>query len=263
MRSLRTPPLIALLTDFGSRDWYVPCVKGVILSLCPLARLLDITHEVPPFDRVAGAVILHAAAAWLPPGTICVCVVDPGVGTARRVLAAQADGRLFVGPDNGVLSLVLSRATRRRIVHVTNRAYWLPRISQTFHGRDIMGPVGAHLARGVALSRLGPPTMRYASLPIPAPQRMGNTLQGRVLYIDRFGNLITNLPAARLAPRRPPTVRYRSRRCRIVSSYGAGTRGELIAVAGSTGYIELATSQGSAGAACRANVGDRVTLTDA
>ncbi len=261
MSSSPTAPVVALLTDFGTRDWYVACVKGVILTRCPQARLIDLTHDVPPFDIVAGAFILAAAVPWLPAGAVCVCVVDPGVGTARRVLAAQADGRLFVGPDNGVLSLVLARARRPRIVHVTNRAYWQPQISQTFHGRDIMGPVGAYLARGMPLGRFGPPTARYKRLPLPAPTHTAaGTHTGCVLYIDRFGNLITNLSAALPAPHRRSVITYGSRRCRVVSSYGAGTAHEVIAVGGSTGYIELAVRNGSAAARCRAAVGDRVQL---
>jgi S-adenosylmethionine hydrolase len=252
--------LIALLTDFGTGDWYVACVKSVILARCPQARLLDITHDVPPFDRIAGAFILRAAAAWLPPGSVCVCVVDPGVGTARRVLAAQADGRYYVGPDNGVLSLVLDAAQHRRLVYVTNRAYWQPHISQTFHGRDIMGPVAARLAQGLPLSRLGPATTHYAPLPLPRMARIGRTVRGCVAYIDHFGNLITNLPTSLLASQRFTCLTYRTHRCRVVPSYGTGQPRELIAVAGSTGYIEVALPSASAAARYRAKVGDRVLL---
>jgi len=252
------PPLVALLTDFGTRDWYVACLKGVILRICPRAHLLDITHDVPPYDIVGGAFTLAAAAPWLPLGTVCVCVVDPGVGTARRILAAHADGRTFIGPDNGLLSLVLARATQRRIVHVTNRAYWLPQVSRTFHGRDIMGPVAAHVARGVPLSRLGPTISRYTALPLPPLKRTSTTVTASVGYIDRFGNLITTLPAEQLVP--GARVTYKGRRCRVVSAYGAGKAGELIAVAGSTGYIEVAVRNGSAATRCRARVGDRLVM---
>lgn len=260
MTSSVRPPTIALLTDFGTRDWYVACVKGVILTICPRARLVDVTHEVPPFNMVAGAFILAQAASWFPQGTIFVCVVDPGVGTARRVLAAQADGRLFVGPDNGLLSLVLGRATRPRVVHATNRAYWLPQVSHTFHGRDIMGPVGAHLAHGVPLSRLGRPAASFHPLPVPSLRRAANRVTGSVIYIDHFGNLMTNLPSSLLVRQRHARLAYQSRRCPVVPSYGAGKAGALVAVAGSTGYIELAVRNGSAAARCRARVGERVAL---
>lgn len=252
------PPLVALLTDFGTRDWYVACVKGVILRLCPGAHLLDITHDLPPFDILGGAFTLAAAAPWLPLGTVCACVVDPGVGMARRILAAQVGGRVFIGPDNGLLALLLARATRRRIVHVTNRAYWLPHVSRTFHGRDIMAPVAAHVARGVPLSRLGPTISRYTALPLPPLTRTATTITATIGYIDRFGNLITTLPAEVLVP--GARVTYKSRRCRVVSTYGAGQPGELIAVAGSTGYIEVAVRNGSAATCCRARVGDRVEM---
>ena len=253
-------PLIALLTDFGTRDWYVACLKGVIAGICPRARLIDITHDIPPQDVTAGALNVAAAAPWLPPKTILVCLVDPGVGTARPLLAAQADEQIFLGPDNGLLSLVLARAGRRTLIRLTNPAYWLKDISRTFHGRDILAPVAAHLARGVRLASLGLPVTRYRPLPLPRIRKTADRLTGQIIYLDTFGNLITNLPAGLLASSRRGAFRYHRSPVRVVSSYGDGRSGELIALAGSHGFIELAIRNGSAAARARAKRGDPVEL---
>lgn len=256
-------PVVALLTDFGTRDWYVAALRGVILSRCPRARLIDITHEISPQDVVAGAFTLAAAAPWFPRGTVFLAVVDPGVGSARALLAARADGRYFVGPDNGLLAPVLARATPRAVVRLTNRRYWLRNVSRTFQGRDILAPVAAYLAAGGSLARLGVPLARLAPLEVPTPQRGGRRLCGCIIHIDGFGNLITNLPASALASRgrrANPTVRYRRRLVRVVSSYGEGRARELIALANSQGLIELAVREGSAARTSHAKRGDRVDL---
>lgn len=251
-------PLIALLTDFGTKDWYVGCLKGVLLTICPGARVVDISHDIPPQDVPAGALTLAAATPWFPRGTIFVCVVDPGVGTARRILAAQADGRTFVGPDNGLLAPVLDRAARRALVRVTNRRYWHPSVSATFQGRDIMAPVAAHLARGRSLSQLGSPVRTYQALDLPSPRRTRQGLAGRVAHLDHFGGLITNLPAGLIGA--TARVRYRSRPVRLVSSYADGKPGELVSLKGSAGYLELAVRNGSAARRYRGRRGDRVQV---
>jgi len=255
--------VVALLTDFGTRDWYVAAIRGVILSRCPRARLVDVTHEVPPQDVVAGAFTLAAAAPWFPRGTIFLAVVDPGVGSARALLAARADGRYFVGPDNGLLAPVLARATPRAVVRLTNRRYWLTDVSRTFQGRDIMAPVTAHLAAGGSLARLGTPHSRIVPLDLPTPQREGRRLCGCIIHIDGFGNLITNLPASALASGgrlAGPPVRYQRRQVRVVSSYVEGRGQELIALANSQGLIELAVREGSAAWMCSARRGHLVEL---
>jgi len=239
-------PTIALLTDFGTAGWYVACLKAVILRICPQAHVVDISHEIPPQDIPVGALTLAAAASWFPAKTVFVGVVDPGVGTSRRLLAAQADAYRFVGPDNGLLGLVLARAKRLSLVHLTNPRYWLPETSQTFQGRDIMAPVAAHLARGCPLRRLGVPVNRYQSLRLPPLQREGKSIRGCILYTDSFGNLITNLPVSLVADHAPVQVRYRRMPVRVVSSYAEGRDGELVALCGSSGYLELAIRNGSA-----------------
>ena len=256
---------IALLTDFGTRDWYVAAVKGVILSKCPEARLIDITHEVPPQDIVSGAFILAAAAAWFPAGTVFLAVVDPGVGSQRALLAVYADGRYFVGPDNGLLSLSVSRAKALRIIRLTNRRYWLSSVSQTFQGRDVLAPVAAYLAGGGSFTRLGVAAHEMVPLELPAVQKRGRVYLGQVSHIDAFGNLVTNLPgrmaAACLREAGARVIlRYKDQKARVVSSYVAGRPNELVAVIGSLGLIELAIREGSAAWAYHAKRGDQVEL---
>lgn len=258
-----THPVVALLTDFGTRDWYVAAIRGVILSRCPRARLLDITHDIPPQDVVAGAFTLAAAAPWFPRGTVFVAVVDPGVGSDRALIAARADGRYFVGPDNGLLAPILAHATSRAIVRLTNRRYWLKAVSRTFQGRDIMAPVAASLASGTSLARLGSPLKRIAPLDLPTPQRRGRSLHGHIVHIDGFGNLITNLPASAMRPaggRPRPTLRYQRHAVRVVSSYAQGRVAELIALVNSQGLVELAVREGSAAWTFNAKRGDRVEI---
>ena len=253
------PPALVLMTDFGRADWYVACLKGVILGLCPQATIVDLTHDIPPQDVTAGAFTLASAAAWFPDKTIFACVVDPGVGTARPLIAASADRQVFIGPDNGLLSLVFQRARRLSIVRLTNPRYWLPEISRTFQGRDIIAPVAAHVARGCALQRLGVSRRRYTSLPLPPLARTARALRGCVVHIDVFGNLITNVPA-RLIEAGNWEVRYRAQRVRAVSTYAEGRRGELVALVGSTGYLELALPHGSAARRSHAKRGEPVEL---
>ena len=259
-----TTKLIALLTDFGTRDWYVGTLKAILLSRCPTAHLVDITHEVPPQDTVAGAFTLAAAAPWFPSGTVFLAVVDPGVGSARALLAIRADGRYFVGPDNGVLTLSVQQAKRVTVLRLTNPRYWLPHVSRTFQGRDIMAPVAAHLARGGSFTRLGVvlPRQQMTPLAIPGLQSRGHTVHGAIVHIDTFGNLITNLPGRLLTagPSARGAVRYRRRPVRVVSSYAEGRPNELIAVVGSLELIELAVRDGSAAWMFNARRGEDVVL---
>ncbi len=256
-------PLIALLTDFGTRDWYVAAVKGVILSRCSAARFLDISHEIPPQDVFAGAVTLTAVWPWLPPRTIVMAVVDPGVGTRRAMLAARADGRYLLGPDNGLLSLSLAKSRSVRIVRLTQRRYWLPSVSQTFQARDVMAPVAAYLARGGSLKALGVPASSVVTLAQPPVRTTQEALQGCVVHVDTFGNLITNISGAQLASmQRLGRVAFwcHRRRLRVVSSYAQARAGEVVAVIGSVGMVELARRNASAAAALGARRGDRVLM---
>ena len=192
--------VIALFTDFGTRDAYVAQLKGAILSIHATAQLVDLTHEVHAFDVRAAADLLEASARYFPARTIFVAVVDPGVGTARRpvLLVTQAE-KYYVGPDNGLFTRVIEREGLQAAYLLTQAAYFLPQVSATFHGRDLFGPVAAHLARGVAPAQFGPRLAELVRLPYVRPQRMGETVIGEVIHVDRYGNIATNIPSEMLS----------------------------------------------------------------
>lgn len=252
-------PVIGLLTDFGMRDWYVAAMKAVILSRCPQAQLIDVTHDIPPQDVVAGAFVLAGAVPWFPRGAVVVAVVDPGVGGPRGLVAAEMDGRYLLGPDNGLLTLSLAHAARTRVVRLTRAQYWLPAVSRTFQGRDILAPIAARLAGGFALSRLGVRVSRLKPLDLPEIRRGDRSDTGQIVHIDAFGNLITNLPGSLLAGGRS-TLRYRGGRVRVVGTYGEGSPGEMVGLIGSLGLIELAVRNGSAAHTVAGSRGDRVSV---
>ncbi len=243
-------PVVTLLTDFGHVDPFVGIMKGVILSCCPEAVLVDLSHEVPAFDILGASFLLQSAVRYFPPQAIHLAVVDPGVGGDRRPLAARIDGRLFVAPDNGLLTYPLA-AGRLEALHVlAAERYRLTPVSATFHGRDIFAPAAGHLAAGVPLAELGPAAEDPVRLPLPEPQReAGGAIRGRVVWIDRFGNCITNLTAAELAAvaaaGQPAHVVLDRRRLPLVHAYEeAGPAGEG-ALLGSSGRLELFSRRGS------------------
>lgn len=191
------PPIIALLTDFGTADGYVGVMKGVILGIAPGATLVDLTHDIPPQDAFVGAWVLHTAWRSFPAGTIFLSVVDPGVGGARRAVAFAAGGKRFVGPDNGLFTAILESSPPEAAVILDDARYHLPEVSATFHGRDIFAPCAAHLAAGLPLVALGSALAPEAlvRLPLPRPEWRGGVLVAHVVHVDRFGNLITDLGA--------------------------------------------------------------------
>ncbi len=201
--------IITLTTDFGAGSHYVAAMKGVILSICPAATIVDVAHDVPPQDIRRAALLLDDAADWFPPETIHVAVVDPGVGTDRAIVYARIGRQQFIAPDNGLLSRLAARTPPQRLIRISDPAYWLEPVSATFHGRDIMAPVAARLALGLDPQRLGPPLDRLAMLDWPAARAAASRIDGAVIEIDAFGNLITNITADMLAgrPDRPPGVR--------------------------------------------------------
>src|SRR5436309_12728613 len=186
-------PVIALLTDFGTRDHYAGTMKGVALGVCPDATLVDISHEVPPHDVLAGALELAACYRYFPAGAIFLVVVDPGVGSSRRGIAADAGDFKFVAPDNGVLTMVLDETPPRKVVELTERRYARPTVSRTFEGRDRFAPAAAWLAKGIELSALGRPAGAIHRIDRPQPLAGPDGLRGEVVRVDRFGNLITNI----------------------------------------------------------------------
>lgn len=243
-------PVIALLSDFGSRDHYAGTMKGVILNICPDATLVDITHDVPAHDVLDGALQLAAAARYFPAGTIFLAVVDPGVGSARRGIAAEAGDYRFVAPDNGVLTAVLREWAPKKIVELTDRRYARPTVSRTFEGRDRFAPAAGWLAKGLELNALGRPLQDYQRIDLPVPQADEQAIHGAVMRVDRFGNLVTNVDRRLLdtfAHGRAVTVTAGGQpAARLVATYAEIPPGEVCALFGSTEHLELATQAGSA-----------------
>lgn len=248
---------IALLTDFGLADPYAGVLRGVIAGICPDAAVIDLTHGVPPRDVRAGAFALLSAWRYFPEGTIFVAVVDPGVGTARRAIAARADSRIYIGPDNGLLSWALDDcatiahqpANRVEVRALTNATYWLPTVSATFHGRDVFAPVAGHLCRGTAFEDLGQPIDDYVRLPPLSPRRRPDgSIEGEVIVADRFGNLITSLRPADLTGLDRPTFTIGARLIAGLTRTYADASAEIVALVGSDGFIEIARPNGSAAA---------------
>ena len=252
--------VISLLTDFGVTDPYVGVMKGVILGINPEAKLVDVTHDVPPQDVLAGALLLHSSYRHFPEGTVHLVVVDPGVGSERRLLAARTKRGAFVGPDNGVLTLALEDEEDVQVVEVGNRALFREPVSDTFHGRDILAPVAAHLSLGFPLQEVGPAALDLTLIEFPRPARGEGEARGEVIYVDHFGNAVTNLTTRDAGPGKLE-VRVGERVIGGISrSYAARPPGELLAVVGSMGFIELAVNRGSAAAAFGLKCGDPVVL---
>jgi S-adenosylmethionine hydrolase len=243
-------PVIALLSDFGTRDHYAGTMKGVMLGICPDATLIDITHDVPAHDLIDGALQLAAACRFFPSGTIFLVVVDPGVGSARRGIAAEAGDYRFVAPDNGVLTGVFRDTPPKRVVELTDRRYARPTVSRTFEGRDRFAPAAAWLAKGIQLTALGRPVTDYQRLDIPLPTVTSDAVRGTVLRIDRFGNLVTNIDRRTfesVARSAGVQVTVEGRAVgRIVATYAEIQGQEICALFGSTDHLELAANSASA-----------------
>lgn len=255
--------VIALMTDFGTRDWYVASMKGVICSIAPDASIVDITHDIPVGSIATGAFTLLACYRYYPQGTVFVAVVDPGVGGTRRAIVARTETYTFVGPNNGVLAPCLQEADRVDVRELTRTRYHHEPVSHTFHGRDIFAPCGAHAARGVAFNRLGPRVDDFQTMTTPVPLVQGSSIGGRVLHVDRFGNAITNIPLsmvretlgedhieAVVGRRQLPYHRY----------YAEVRQGRPLALEGSSGFVEISVNRGSAARRFGLKVGSRVVV---
>ena len=246
--------IITLLTDFGTRDWFVASMKGVITGIAPRARVVDITHEIAAGDIWSAAFVLAQAAPTFPRGTIHVAVVDPTVGSERKALLARISGQYFLAPDNGLLSLVAKQGDIEEIREVTNTRYFRNPVCNIFHGRDIFAPVAAHLARGVAPKNFGPKLNRVVRLDIPP----ASSDEATVLYIDRFGNCITNY---KLGSHPPAGITFRVSRTRISGikrSYAAVRQGSPLATVGSTGLVEIAVNGGNAAKRFGLKIGSKI-----
>jgi S-adenosylmethionine hydrolase len=254
--------VIALVTDFGLKDHYVGVMKGVILSVNPHANIVDVSHEIPSQGILDAYFLLSNTYAYFPKKTVFVTVVDPGVGTDRAILAVQTDAYLFLAPDNGILGFLGKAGKVRRIVRVREQKYFLKPLSNTFHGRDIFAPVAAHLSLGLDPRKLGPETDRMETLSAPSPRvtREG-VIVGEVVSIDRFGNLLTNIPGDRLSSADSVEVRLGKTVVRgLCESYATGRKGQLIALVGSSGTVEVSVNRGSAQKRTRSRVGDVVRV---
>lgn len=262
---LMSPP-ITLITDFGSADHYVACMKGVILQRSPQAALIDVTHSIQPHDIVHAAFVLRQVFEHFPIGTIHIAVVDPGVGSSRRILAARYSGQIILVPDNGLLSFVHRDFVMEELRSIENHRLWRTEVSRTFHGRDVFAPVAGHLSQGMPLENVGPMVRELQLLNIDRAKRLdGGGVEGQVLYVDHFGNCISNISAADLGFVKSPPDRMvvqvgPLRVGRLHTTYADVNPGEIVAIIGSTGMLEIAVNQGSAASQLRAAPGTLVMV---
>lgn len=257
--------IVSLTTDFSTRDGNVGVMKGVIWGINPSIQIADISHEISPQNVRQASLILDRQVWYFPAGTVHVVVVDPGVGTARRPIAAKLGEHYFVGPDNGVFSPLYDRAEKHgwevKIVHTDNPEYWLPEISNVFHGRDIFSPVGAHLASGVALEKLGTLIDDPVHTKMPQPQKTGKAVLGEVMAVDHFGNVVTNIRAEHIAGMGEVNVTLCGQTIEgLVKTFGEREPGELIVLFGSTGNLFAAIVNGSAAEVLHPKIGDPVEV---
>ena len=243
-------PLVAFLSDFGTRDHYAGTLKAVVLSVCPDATLVDIGHEIPAHDVLAGALELAACYRYFPAGTIFLVVVDPGVGSSRRGIAADCGDYKFVAPDNGVLSAVFRELPPKKVVELTERKYARPTVSRTFEGRDRFAPAAGWLAKGIALVSLGRSIANFQTIDLPRPVVAARDITGEVVRVDRFGNLITNIDRRTFetfSGSGTIVISIGSRDiATIVATYADAPAGELCALFGSTDHLEIAVNSGDA-----------------
>jgi len=257
--------LIVLLTDFGWKDGYAGILKGVIWSIAPGTQISDLTHEIAPQDIRQGALALGRAIPYFPAGTIFLAVVDPGVGTKRRPIAARIGDLYYVAPDNGLITLPLQNAARKgqavEVVHLIRPQFWLPVVSSVFHGRDIFAPAAAYLANGTPLAEMGERIQDPVELDFPDPIRIKHGWRGEILHIDSFGNLGTNLRGEHLQGRGQIEVHIGQQQIRgLVHAYGEGTTGQLVTLIDSSGALAISAVNSSAERALAAKLGDPVEV---
>jgi len=269
------PSVITITTDFGTEDAYVPAMKGTMLSICPQARLVDVTHDISPQDVMEAAFVLRSARPYFPEGAVHLVVVDPGVGTDRRAVALRAEGQWFVGPDNGVFPLVLDQEPPDAMVELDDPTFWRSASpSTTFHGRDIFAPAAAYLADGRSVEEIGTPIDTLEPLRWARSSTAPQTVQGWVVHVDHFGNCITNIrrstlaDAAELDDSEPPLDAFPPLKCYAGSTvlrelhptYGAVPEDDPLLLFGSTGYLEIAANGGNAAELLDIRKGDSIKL---
>jgi S-adenosylmethionine hydrolase len=258
--------IITLTTDFGLIDPYAAEMKAAILNICPNAVIVDITHEIAKFNIRVGAYVLASAVPYFPEGSIHVAVVDPGVGTQRRPILIQTKQGFFVGPDNGLLVLVAEKQTIIRVNELTNPRFMLPKVSNTFHGRDIFAPAAAHLLNGAKPAEFGPEIREAAKPAFTKVTRRNSALAGEVLHVDGFGNIITNINEKEVeqsAVKGAVNVELAGYKLKMkfCKAYGETKPREPLALIGSHGFLEIALNQGNAAAKFKTKAGDQVTIT--
>jgi len=260
-------PLIALITDFGEEDFFVGSIKGVIAKINPSVRVEDITHCVPSYNILAGSFILGAVYRYYPVRTIFLVIVDPGVGSSRRILVAETDDYIFIAPDNGVLGQVLDEQKTKRIIDVMNTGYFLPTPRTTFDGRDKMAPVAAWISKGEALTALGEEVSEFEKIQVQKAYLEKEAIAGQIVYADKFGNLITNIPVEEtfrlkeMDEEKMLSCLVKGKKItRFKKSYASVERGELLFLPGSLDLIEIAVREGSAEKKLAAGPGDAVRI---
>lgn len=258
--------IITLLTDFGNKDPFVGIMKGVIWRIAPQVQIADLTHQISPQNILEGALALGNSASYFPPGTVHLSVVDPGVGTSRRPIAAQIGSHFFVSPDNGLLTVILEKAEEAGIsvdiVHLNQSKYWLAHVSHTFHGRDVFAPCAAYLANGIVLHSLGTPIQDPVRLALPRPERDGAGWRCQVITIDIFGNIGTNLSGDQLPANGKILLRIHNQDISgLVQTYSECSSGDLVAMVDSTGHLSIAVVNGNATQYLQARIGDSVSVT--
>jgi len=260
--------MITLTTDFGLTEHYVGAMKGVIYSINPSAQVVDITNAVQSFDILDGAIAISQAYSYFPKDTVHVVVVDPGVGGPRRPIIANVGQYLFVAPDNGVLSLVYEREERVTVRHITSEHYFHQPVSNTFHGRDVFAPVAAYLSKGVDAIKFGDEITDFVRFLAPRPKATAaNSWKALVLKTDKFGNLITNIMAKDIpqifdgSSNGFKITVGKAEVTRLCSSYAEGAQGELVAIIGSSGFLEISTNKGAASRLAGADKGSEVAVT--
>jgi len=257
-------PIITLLTDFGTKDHYVASMKGVILSINPKCLLIDMTHQVSPQDIREGAFLLAHAFSYFPRKTIHLAIVDPEVGGERKPILIKTKNYFFVGPDNGLFTWVAERDGVDRVIHLTNPKYFLSSVSSTFHGRDLFAPVAAHLSLGIRPESFGRKMDRWTTFDLKQPEERGKRLLGEVLFIDHFGNLISNVDRKRFfdfVQNGPFVIQVGKRRIsKIRRGYWEGQKGEVLALFGSVGLLEIAVREGNAQKRLKVGRGDSILI---
>lgn len=259
--------MVTFTTDFGYTDHYVGTMKGVIYNINPEAHIVDICNAVQSYDILDGAITIAQAYRYFPSDTLHLVIVDPGVGSSRRPLLVTTERHIFLAPDNGVLSFVYEREERVSVRHITSEHYFLQPVSQTFHGRDVFAAVAGWLSKGVETDKFGDEITDFVRFAAPKPKLVGDhAMKGIVLKVDKFGNLITNIRPEDLPqlfqPEPPPfkIVVGKAEVTKLKTSYSQGTPGELFAIEGSMGFLEIATNRGAAARSALADKGSEVGI---